>query len=57
MISIQRQLEMARNVADINQVRERIELEIDVADAKRGYEKSCDVLENIFNEESDKRNR
>ena len=57
MISIQRQLEMARNVADINQVRERIELEIDVADAKRGYEKSCDILENIFNEESDKRNR
>jgi hypothetical protein len=56
MIGIHRQLEQARNVADINLVRERIELEIDVEDSKRGYEKSCDILENIFNEQSDRRN-
>jgi hypothetical protein len=50
-ISIHRQLEQARNHNDINLVRERIELEIDVDEAKRGYFKSCDILESVYDED------
>ena len=56
MLSIHKELEQAKSICDINMVRERIELEIDVEDAKRGYNKSCDVLESIFKGQAVARN-
>lgn len=50
IISVHRQLEMARTLEDVKKVRLRIKHEISVEEARRGYYKSCDILENIIGE-------